>query len=126
MKITKTQIDYLDRRLTDILRDKLSVFQKANPKQTDDQYWEAIYTGIKSGKIKLRSKKEVMSIESKWHTPSLSNLFDLSSVEDTNKDIVKLYDEYENKLRKAKTEIMDKVVLSDLMIEEAVAEFKKL
>lgn len=33
---------------------------------------------------------------------------------------------YSDKLRKAKTEIMDKVVLSDLMIEEAVAEFKRL
>lgn len=34
--------------------------------------------------------------------------------------------DYEDKLDKKMTEIMDKVVLSDLLIEEAVAEFKKM
>lgn len=126
MKITKTQIDYLDRRLSDILRDKVKAFEKAVPEETNEERWGKIYDGIKSGKIKMYSKREVMAHESNWCTPSLNTLFDLSSVEDANKDIQKLHNEYEDKLRKAKTEIMDKVVLSDLMIEEAVAEFKKL
>lgn len=124
MKITKTQIDYLDRRLSDIFDDKIRAFITAQGAYTSEQKFTDIYTAIKTGKIKLKPKAEVMKNVSKW--PELRDFFDLSSIDKKAYDLDEALDDYRDKLRKAKTEIMDKVVLSDLLIEEAVAEFKKM
>ena len=126
MKITKTQINYLDKRLDDIMRQKIKDFTKKFPKQTYEQKWENIYKDIKSGKVSMLSLKEFMSRVKSWCSPDINDLYDLSKYDDAAKEQEDTINEYSDKLRKAKTEIMDKVVLSDLMIEEAVAEFKKL
>lgn len=126
MKITKTQINYLDNRLDDIMRQKITDFKKKFPEQTFNQKWEDIYKGIKTGKISMLSLKEFISNVRGWCSPDIKDMFDLSKYENAAKEQEELINEYSDKLRKAKTEIMDKVVLSDLMIEEAVAEFKKL
>lgn len=126
MKITKTQINYLDNRLDDIMRQKITDFTKKFPEQTTNQKWEYIYKGIKAGKISMYSLKEFMSNVRGWYNPNIKDMFDLSKYENAAKEQEELINEYSDKLRKAKTEIMDKVVLSDLLIEEAVSEFKKL
>lgn len=126
MKITKTQINYLDNRLDDIMRQKITDFKKKFPEQTFTQKWEEIYKGIKAGKVSMLSLKEFMSNIKGWCSPDIKDMFDLSKYENAAKEQEELINEYSDKLRKAKTEIMDKVVLSDLMIEEAVEEFKKM
>lgn len=126
MKITKTQINYLDDRLDSIMRDKIEQFKKKQPKTTNEEKWEEIYKAIKNGKVPMLTLKEFMSRVRGWCSPDIKDLYDLSKFEDAQKEQENLLEEYSNKLRRAKTEIMDKVVLSDLMIEEAVAEFKKL
>ena len=126
MKITKTQINYLDNRLEDIMRQKIADFKKKFPEQTTAQKWEDIYKGIKSGKIPMYPLKEFITNVKGWCSPDVKDMFDLSRYEKAAKEQEDSINEYSDKLRKAKTEIMDKVVLSDLMIEEAVAEFKKL
>jgi len=124
MKITKTQIDYLDRRLSDIFDDKVKAFKAAQGTYTSEQKFADIYTAIKTGKIKLRPKADVIKNARNW--PELRDFYDLSSIDKKADELDEAIGDYRDKLRKAKTEIMDKVVLSDLMIEEAVAEFKKL
>lgn len=126
MKITKTQINYLDNRLDDIMRQKITDFKKKFPEQTTTQKWEDIYKGIKAGKISMFSLEEFMSNVRGWCSPDIKDMFDLSKYENAAKEQEDLINDYSDRLRKAKTEIMDKVVLSDLMIEEAVEEFKKL
>lgn len=125
MKITKTQIDYLRKRLNDIRDEKLKEFSKSNPNTTD---YLDYYDAIKAGKVKLKPRKVVEDSSCRnWHcTPDIKDLFDVSFVIKKFEEAENSYKNYRDKLDKAMTEIMDKVVLSDLMIEEAVAEFKKL
>lgn len=124
MKITKTQIDYLDRRLSDIFEDKVRAFKDAQGTYDYKEKMLDIYSGLKTGKIKLKTKAEVLSNSRSW--PEIRDFFDLSSIDKKSQDLDESLDNYKDKLRKAKTDIMDKVVLSDLMIEEAVKEFMKL
>lgn len=70
--------------------------------------------------------KEFLTKVRGWCGPDIRDMFDLSRYDNAAKEQEESINEYSDKLDKAKTEIMDKVVLSDLMIEEAVAEFKKL
>lgn len=123
MKVTKTQIDYLRRRLDEIISDKCKVFRAKHPRMTDEGRWEKIYDDLKSGKASLKTKKEVLATNNKWGSPNLNQFFNVLDYEDLNE---KAYDEYKLKLEKSKTSIMDRVVLSDLMIEDAVKEFMKL
>lgn len=126
MKITKTQIDYLRDRLRDIKNEKIeeaSSKAKANFTSLD------IYEAIKSGEVKLKAKKDIQQRTYKagcYYNPDLKDFFDLSKFDDKNKAGQDIVEAYKEKLNKKMTEIMDKVVLSDLLIEEAVAEFKKM
>lgn len=126
MKITATQINYLRNRLDDIMSDKVRIFRKTQATYSDEQRYLDIYQAIKSGKIKLRPKGEVMESVRSWSSPYLDHFYDLSRFNDKKQACEDTLDSYRYKLEKAKTEIMDKVVLSDLMIEEAVKEFMKL
>jgi len=125
MKITKTQIDYLRRRLEDIMDDKVRAFRKTQATYTSEEKYADIYQAIKSGKLKLKPKAEVLK-STRMYSPNLSDFYDLIEFQDKEKAYEDTLDSYRDELQKAKTEIMDKVVLSDLLIEEAVAEFKKL
>lgn len=126
MKITKTQIDYLRRRLEDIMDDKVRAFKKTQATYTDEERYADIYQAIKSGKLKLKPKAEVVKDARCWDSPYLSQFYDLSQFHDKKQTCEDTLDNYRDKLDKAMTDIMDKVVLSDLMIEEAVKEFIKL
>lgn len=126
MKITKTQIDYLDRRLRDLRNEKLK-----NAFPEDKGYSDMdVYKAIKSGEIKLKPAKDINT--SKEYSPSgyrccyVTRIFDIEKFEEKYAEDRKARQEYVDKLDKAITDIMDKVVLSDLMIEEAVKEFMKL
>lgn len=126
MKITKTQIDYLDRRLRELRNEKI---KKAFP---DSKGYSCLdlYKAIKSGEVKLKPTKDIKT--DKEFSPNgyracyISNLFDIEKFEEKYSEDFKARQEYADKLDKAMTDIMDKVVLSDLMIEEAVKEFMKL
>lgn len=126
MKITKTQINYLRDRLREIKSEKIKKFREDLPESaTLLDYYDA----VKAGKVKLKSRKAVEERVRNFYrccSPDLSDLFDVSYITDKTKANSEALEGYEAKLDKAMTEIMDKVVLSDLMIEEAVAEFKKL
>jgi len=125
MKITKTQIDYLRRRLEDIMDDKVQAFRKTQATYTDEERYADIYQAIKSGKLKLKPKSEVVK-NTRTYSPYLSDFYDLTEFHDKKQAYEDTLDSYRDKLQKAKTDIMDKVVLSDLMIDEAVKEFMKL
>ena len=126
MKITKTQIDYLRRRLRDIMDDKVQAFRNTQATYSDEERYADIYQAIKSGKLKLKPKSEVVKDARCWDSPYLSQFYDLSQFNDKKQAYADTLDSYRDKLDKAMTDIMDKVVLSDLMIEEAVKEFMKL
>lgn len=126
MKITKTQIDYLNRRLRDLRDEKIkAAFPDAKGYSCLD-----VYKAIKSGEIKPKPVKDIRT--EKEFSPNgyrscwVGSLFDMEKFEEKYSIDFKARREYEDKLDKAITEIMDKVVLSDLMIEEAVKEFMKL
>lgn len=127
MKITKTQIDYLRHRLGEIKSDKIREFSKDMNK-----YWSDldVAEAIKSGLIKMKSKKDLRTdneySKSGYRACYINNIFDTTKFEEKYAVNWKAQQEYEDKLDKKMTEIMDKVVLSDLLIEEAVAEFKKM
>lgn len=126
MKITKTQIDYLDRRLRDLRNEKI---KNAFPDSKGYSCMD-LYKAIKSGEVKLKPAKDIKT--DKEFSPNgyracyISNLFDIEKFEEKYSEDFKARQEYADKLDKAMTDIMDKVVLSDLMIEEAVKEFMKL
>lgn len=127
MKITKTQIDYLCNRLQEIKHEKKKEFSKDL-----DKYWSDldVAEAIKSGLIKMKTKKDLRTEKEYSKTGYrgcyITDIFDTTKFEEKYAVNLKAQQEYEEKLDKKMTEIMDKVVLSDLLIEEAVAEFKKL
>ena len=127
MKITKTQIDYLRHRLQEIKYEKKKEFSKDLNK-----YWSDldVAEAIKSGLIKMKPKKDLRTdneySKTGHHLCYITDIFDTTKFEEKYSVNLKAQLEYEEKLDKKMTEIMDKVVLSDLLIEEAVAEFKKL
>ena len=126
MKITKTQIDYLRDRLRDIKADKI---EEASSKAKTNFTSLDIYEAIKSGEVKLKAKKDIYQRSYRangYRNPDLTDFFDLSKFEDKSQAAQDVVEAYKEKLDKKMTEIMDKVVLSDLLIEEAVAEFKKM
>lgn len=129
MKITKVQIDYLRNRLQDIKREKINEFSKD---MNINKYWSDldVAEAIKSGLIKMKSKKDLRTeneySKGGYRACYIHNIFDTTKFEEKYAVNWKAQQEYEDKLEKKMTEIMDKVVLSDLLIEEAVAEFKKL
>lgn len=126
MKITRTQINYLESRLRDIRSEKVNAFQQAHK---DHYKWPELFDAIKSGKVKMKTKKDVETCESRRYyggSPYIEDFFDLSTFLEKYKENDQACTEYKEKLDKAITSIMDKVVLSDLMIEEAVKEFMKL
>ena len=126
MKITKTQIDYLRDRLCDIKADKI---EEASSKAKTNFTSLDIYEAIKSGEVKLKAKKDIYQRSYRangYCKPDLKDFFDLSKFEDKSQAAQDVVEAYKEKLDKKMTEIMDKVVLSDLLIEEAVAEFKKM
>ena len=127
MKITKTQIDYLRHRLQEIKYEKEKEYSKDLDKCWSDL---DVAEAIKSGLIKMKPKKDLRDnkIYSKTgcHSCYITDIFDTTKFKEKYAVNLKAQQEYEEKLDKKMTEIMDKVVLSDLLIEEAVAEFKKL
>lgn len=117
-RITKVQKDYLERRLDEIKRDKMTAYI-AKHKEPADISDEQIYKGIKKGTIKLKPMLEVLS---RCHFHSVYDWFD---IEDPRDEWRKAKNEYSESLDKRITAIMDSVVLASLDIEAAIAEFKK-
>ena len=126
MKITKTQIDYLHNRLKDIRNEKVAAFKQAQPAPDFTAKWTQIYKDIKDGKVSMYSLKDFLGNIRSWCNPDIKDLFNLKKIDEDFEKKEQIIQDYTDKLDKKMTEIMDKVVLSDLLIEEAVAEFKKM
>lgn len=118
-RITKVQKDYLERRLDEIKRDKMTAYV-AKHKEPSDLTREQIYKGIKKGTIKLKPMSEVLS---RCHYNGVYDWFD---IEDTRAAWREAKLEYSESLDKRITAIMDSVVLASLDIESAIEEFKKV
>lgn len=117
-RITKVQKDYLERRLDEIKRDKMTAYVAKN-KEPSIMSDEQIYKGIKKGTIKLKSMPEVLS------SRYCHSIYDWFDIEDKRDEWRKAKEEYSESLDKRITTIMDSVVLASLDIEAAIAEFKK-
>lgn len=70
--------------------------------------------------------KEFLTNIRSWCSPDIKDMFNLKKLDEDFEKKEQIIQDYTDKLGKKMTEIMDKVVLSDLLIEEAVAEFKKM
>lgn len=117
-RITKVQKDYLERRLGEIKRDKMTAYV-AKHKEPEPLTDEQIYKGIKKGTIKLKPMAYVLA---RCHFHSIYDWFDIG---DTRDEWRNAKEEYSKSLDKRITAIMDRVVLSSLDIEAAIEEFKK-
>lgn len=118
-RITKVQKDYLERRLGEIKRDKMSAYV-AKHKEPEPLSDEQIYKGIKKGTIKLKPLSVVLSNR---YCHSIYDWFDTGYSHDAWR---KAKNEYSESLDKRITAIMDSVVLASLDIEAAIEAFKNV
>lgn len=129
--ITKFQTQYLQDRLNQIKREKVSKFIVDN-KVEKCSLFQYYYDLIKAGKLKLKSAKEFKyTLENTYHcSPDIVDLFDCTEARKNFDKDEEAYDkkrkDYEDKLEKAITSIVDSVVLQGLGIDEAIARFMKL
>lgn len=117
-RITKVQKDYLESRLGEIKREKMTTYV-AKHKEPDPLTDEQIYKGIKKGTIKLKSMSDVLASR---FCHSIYDWFDIGDTRDAWRDAK---EEYSKSLDKRITAIMDSVVLASLDIESAIEAFKK-
>lgn len=117
-RITKVQKDYLERRLDDIKRDKMTAYT-AKHKEPEPLTDEQIYKGIKKGTIKLKPLADVLS------SRFCHSIYDWFDIGDTRDEWREAKNEYSESLDKRITAIMDSVVLASLDIEAAIEAFKK-
>lgn len=137
MKLTKIQLirfrELLDRTATE----KLNAFkEKRNLSKLD--LWGCVSDAFKNGEVRLKSSKQIKNVVIEKATDrgycgcvmltfrDLINEKDLEVVRKRCDDGMKQINEYGKKLEKAKAGILDKMILEDLNIDTALAEFDKL
>lgn len=135
-KLSRTQINYLEDKLNRVVEQKVSDFKKSLGK--DKTKPEIIMEELNAGKIKFISNDEILNLFNKdmgiggyYYTPSI-RLDELISEKDMNR-ISKIVDErqdkvndYQIKLRDAKQNALDKIVLEGVDVETAMAELNKI
>ena len=102
MKITKTQIDYLTRRLNVIIENKLQ--QRRNSTDID-----SVYEWIKANPIVLRKREDIKSVS----FSTVSSFFDTNALEEFKTGVYKVTEEYRKSLQKYRDTILDNAVLGD-------------
>lgn len=129
--ITKFQTQYLQNRLEDIKRDKIIKFNEEHQTEVES-FFVTCYNLIKSGKLKLKSLKEVQEKGrgSYHYCPDVDDLFEVDKVrkeyEEARDAANKVSSEYSKKLDAAITSIIDSVVLQGLGIDEAIERFTNM
>ena len=135
MALTKTQINYLERKLERIISEKITNYRK---KIGDGKKLpELIKEGLENGTVKLIPQEEIEKkirdlIEiNHYYSPSLSlsELIPKDMYERLNNQIderVKIINEYTDKLYKIKEKALDSFVLKGVDIETVLAEFEEV
>ena len=136
MGLTKTQINYLENKLDRAVSDKVDKFkQELGEGKSSDK---VIADRLQSGEIKLLPSKEILKkIREKASNNSYyynTNLYvnELISNEDREKIEAevrsrdKKINDYRDKLYKAKTNALDKIVLEGVDVETALAELDNI
>ena len=134
-KLTKTQIEYLDRKLERVINDKVEKFTKELGEISTLE--RILIDEIISGNINLLPNSEIINklqeklLNQTYFYPSL-NINEMVSQEDKervekefNERKTKL-NEFKEKLYKAKQNILDSIVLHGVDIETALAELNKI
>ena len=135
MALTKTQINYLERKLERIISEKITNYRKkiGDGKKLS----ELIKEGLENGTVKLIPQEEIEKkmmdlIEiNHYYLPSLSlsDLIPKKTYEHLNNQIderVKIVNEYTDKLYKIKEKALDSFVLKGVDIETVLAEFEEV
>lgn len=135
MALTKTQINYLERKLERIISEKITNYRK---KIGDEKRLpELIKEGLENGAVKLISQEEIekkmkdLLEKNPYHLSSLnlSELIPKDMYERLNNQInerVKIINEYTNKLYKIKEKALDSFVFEGVDIETVLAEFEEV
>lgn len=134
MKLTKTQISYLENKIDRVVSEKRNEFAK---KMGDTSLDKEILKRLQSNKVKLLPKAEILSkFEEKIGKTScyctslyiyeLINKEDKEKIENEIKERKNMIDDYANKLYATKSNILDKIVLEGVNVETALAEFDKI
>ena len=135
-KLSRTQINYLEDKLNRVVEQKVRDFKDSLGK--DKTKPEIIMEELNAGKIKFLSNDEILNFFNKdrgmgtyYYNPSI-RLDELISEKDM-KRISKIVDEkqdkvyaYQDKLREAKQNALDKIVLEGVDVETAMAELNKI
>jgi hypothetical protein len=135
-KLSRTQINYLEDKLNRVVEQKVKDFKKELGE--DKTKPEIIMEELNAGKIKFIPSEEILNFFNKdrglgayYYNPSI-RLDELISEKDM-KRISKIVDEkqdkiinYQDKLRDAKQNALDKIVLEGVDVETAMAELNKI
>lgn len=121
-KVTKLQLDTLDKKLTRIIRDKEIAFEKQRlTNLTANKQAELIF----SGEVKLK-KKMPQGLSLTYSGLQADTVFDFSKYEDIVCKNRKVLKEYREKLYNKKQDILDAYVLQGLDdIKEMIKELEE-
>lgn len=134
--LTKTQINYLENKLQRVVDDKVQEFKKelGEGKNSD----RVIIDELVAGNIKLLPKSEIIKIlktkctsNSYYYNTSLYvnemvSQEDKERIENEVNQRDNKINEFRDKLNKAKTNALDKIVLEGVDVESAIAELNNI
>lgn len=117
-KVTRLQLDTLDKKLTSIVMDKMTEYKEDKPaKLTPDKKAEL----IQSGKVKIKKK----IVPSAWDL-YVTDVFDFSKYEQECNENSELIYKMQARLNKKKQDILDAYVLQGLDdIKELIKELEE-
>lgn len=135
-KLTKTQINYLENKLNRVVNDKVQEFK--NGIGEGENYDKVIIDELVAGNIKLLPKTEIIKILKTKRTSSgyyrnislyvneIISQEDKERIENEVNSRDNKINEFRDKLNKAKTNVLDKIVLEGIDVETAIAELNKI
>ena len=136
MALTKTQINYLEDKLSRIVDEKIRKFRDSLGEQKHSR--EEILTGLKNGSIKLLPAEQIIKMfadtiknRNYYYNTSftLENFVNKKDKEKIDAEIQKREDkisDYSTRLYNAKRNALDKIVLEGVNIERAIKELDKV
>lgn len=117
-RVTRLQLDVLDKKLSKIVNDKIKEYSKSKPNNLDSDFMIEL---IQSGKVKIKKK----ITKSHW-TLEVSDVFDFSKYEEECRKNNTLINNFRAKLDAKKQAILDTYVLQGLDdIKEMIKELEE-
>lgn len=135
-KLTKTQIYYLENKLNRVVNDKVQEFKNGIGEGENSD--KVIIDELVAGNIKLLPKTEIIKILKTKRTSSgyyrnislyvneIISQEDKERIENEVNSRDNKINEFRDKLNKAKTNVLDKIVLEGIDVETAIAELNKI